>query len=248
MLEVLDLEVKYGRVPALHGVSLECKRGEIVSIIGANGAGKTTILNAISGIVSYKKGKILFGGKYLPRLPHKIAKSGVIQVPEGRRIFSTLTVEENLMMGGFLIKDKKTLRDNMKRVYALFPILEERKRQFAATLSGGEQQMLAIGRGLMSNPKIILLDEPSLGLAPMLVKKLFEVVIEINRQGITVLLVEQNAKKALTIADYAYVLERGKIIIEGKGLDLLNNPNVKKAFLGIKKSEENIIENVSNKR
>ena len=232
MLQVLDLEVKYGKVPVINGISLKCRRGTIVSIVGANVAGKTTILNAISGIVKYTKGKILFEDKCLPKLPHKIAELGVIQVPEGRKIFSSLTVEENLMMGGFLIKDNKTLYGNIKKIYTLFPVLKERKKQFGATLSGGEQQMLAIGRALMGNVKMILLDEPSLGLAPLLVKQLFEVIIEINKQGITVLLVEQNAKKALTISDYAYVIETGKIIIEGKGKDLINNSDVKRAFLG----------------
>jgi len=238
MLQVLDLEVKYGKVPVINGISLKCRRGTIVSIIGANGAGKTTILNAISGIVKYTKGKILFEDKCLPKLPHKIAELGVIQVPEGRKIFSSLTVEENLMMGGFLIKDNKTLYGNIKKIYNLFPVLKERKKQFGATLSGGEQQMLAIGRALMSNVKMILLDEPSLGLAPLLVKQLFEVIIEINKQGITVLLVEQNAKKALTISDYAYVIETGKIIIEGKGKDLINNSDVKRAFLGTRNRDK----------
>jgi len=238
MLQVLDLEVKYGKVPVINGISLKCRRGTIVSIIGANGAGKTTILNAISGIVKYTKGKILFEDKCLPKLPHKIAELGVIQVPEGRKIFSSLTVEENLMMGGFLIKDNKTLYGNIKKIYNLFPVLKERKKQFGATLSGGEQQMLAIGRALMSNVKMILLDEPSLGLAPLLVKQLFEVIIEINKKGITVLLVEQNAKKALAISDYAYVIETGKIIIEGKGKDLINNSDVKRAFLGTRNRDK----------
>ena len=232
MLAIDNLHVSYGHITALSGVSIQVPRGSIVSIIGSNGAGKTTLLNSISGIVKPKQGSIRFEGKELTRIPHEIVKLGLVQVPEGRKIFAGLTVEENLLAGGYILKDSSQLKANAEKMMKLYPILEKRRNQQAGTLSGGEQQMLAVCRGLMSEPKMILLDEPSLGLAPIIVKGIFDLIAQIREQGITVLLVEQNAKKALALCDYAYVLENGRVTLEGKGKELLCDPAVKKAYLG----------------
>ena len=232
MLAIDNLHVSYGHITALSGVSIQVPRGSIVSIIGSNGAGKTTLLNSISGIVKPKQGSIKFEGKELTRIPHEIVKQGLVQVPEGRKIFAGLTVEENLLAGGYIMKDSSQLKANAEKMMKLYPILEKRRNQQAGTLSGGEQQMLAVCRGLMSEPKMILLDEPSLGLAPIIVKGIFDLIAQIREQGITVLLVEQNAKKALALCDYAYVLENGRVTLEGKGKELLCDPAVKKAYLG----------------
>ena len=232
MLAIDNLHVSYGHITALSGVSIQVPRGSIVSIIGSNGAGKTTLLNSISGIVKPKQGSIKFEGKELTRIPHEIVKQGLVQVPEGRKIFAGLTVEENLLAGGYILKDSSRLKANAEKMMKLYPILEKRRNQQAGTLSGGEQQMLAVCRGLMSEPKMILLDEPSLGLAPIIVKGIFDLIAQIREQGITVLLVEQNAKKALALCDYAYVLENGRVTLEGNGKELLCDPAVKKAYLG----------------
>ncbi|MBP3852943.1 MAG: ABC transporter ATP-binding protein [Erysipelotrichaceae bacterium] len=233
MLEIQDLHVHYGVIEALKGVSLEVKEKEIVSLIGANGAGKTTLLHAISGIVEKTSGDIRFMDTSIFKSnPKNIVASGLVQVPEGRRIFTGLSVYENLMMGAFLRKDKDGIQNDLERVYDLFPILRERKDQDASTLSGGEQQMLAMARALMAQPKLLLLDEPSMGLAPILVKEIFSIIEEINEQGTTVLLIEQNAKMALSIADRAYVLETGSIVLNGTGKELLGSPEVQKAYLG----------------
>ena len=232
LLSVEDLCVSYGKIAALHGISLQVKPGMVVSIIGANGAGKSTLLSAISGVVPYD-GHIYFDGRPLPKAPHKVVQAGIVQVPEGRRVFSSLTVEENLKMGAFTVSDRRARHKRLAEAYRLFPVLEERKRQYAGTLSGGEQQMLALGRGLMSHPRLLLLDEPSLGLAPMLVTDVFSLLGEINRQGVTILLVEQNARKALAIADRAYVLETGRVVAEGPGAQLLEDPIIRKAYLGV---------------
>ena len=231
MLRVKDLSVSYGHIEALRGVSIKVKPGEIVSIIGANGAGKSTLLRTISGLVKPKEGTILFEGEALPKKPAKIVQKGVVQVPEGRKCFSGLTVRDNLLVGGYLFSQKDR-EEHLAEQYKKFPILEERKDQFAGTLSGGEQQMLAVARGLMSHPKIILLDEPSMGLAPLIVNQIYDLIRQIRDSGITVLLVEQNARKALGICDYAYVLENGKITLEGTGEELLNSDEVRKAYLG----------------
>lgn len=233
MLEIRDLKVAYGKVETLHGISLAVGDNQIASIIGANGAGKSTLLNTISGIVKPKSGSIIFQGKPISPKPHDIVRSGIVQIPEGRRIFPTLTVEENLIMGAYVVADRKVINKNLDRVCDLFPILSERRSQFGGTLSGGEQQMLAIGRGLMSEPKLLLLDEPSLGLAPIIVRDLFNLIQDINAQGITVLLVEQNARQALAIADTSYVLETGRVTMQGEGNELLEDPAVKKAYLGV---------------
>ena len=233
MLEVKDLHVHYGVIEALKGVSLQVEQGKIVSLIGANGAGKTTMLHAISGIVKKSGGSIAFLGNDITKVkPKNIVEQGLIQVPEGRRIFTGLTVYENLMMGAFLRKDKEGIQKDLQRCYELFPILSARTNQDAATLSGGEQQMLAMARALMAQPKLLLLDEPSMGLAPILVKEIFSIIEEINKNGTTILLIEQNAKMALSIADKAYVLETGNIVLEGSGKELLNSANVQKAYLG----------------
>ena len=234
MLAVENLEVSYGHIQALSGVSITVPQGSIVSIIGSNGAGKTTLLNTISGLVTQKQGSIKFKGQELGRVPHFIVQQGIVQVPEGRKIFAGLTVEENLLAGGYILRDAKHLRSNVNKMMELYPILGSRKHQQAGTLSGGEQQMLAVCRGLMSEPEMILLDEPSLGLAPIIVKSIFDLIGQIRQQGITVLLVEQNAKKALALSDYAYVLENGHVTMEGKGRDLLCDPAVKRAYLGEK--------------
>lgn len=237
MLKVINLNVFYGGIHALKGVSLDVEQGQIVSIIGSNGAGKSTLINSISGIVKYKEGEILYKGEKLPKQAHKIVKSGICQVPEGRIIFANLTVLENLNMGAFLRNDKDGIQKDLNRIFELFPILKEREKQVAGTLSGGEQQMLAMGRGLMSNPDLILLDEPSLGLAPLLINTIFDIIVEIKNMGKTILLVEQNAFKALSIADYAYVLEQGVVTLEGLAKDLIKNEKVQEAYLGKKKAQ-----------
>ncbi|HAQ40385.1 MAG TPA: ABC transporter ATP-binding protein [Clostridiales bacterium] len=234
MLSVNNLSVYYGGIHALKGVSLSVEQGQIVSIIGSNGAGKSTLINSISGIVKYMEGEILYKGEKLPRQAHKIVKSGICQVPEGRIIFANLTVIENLLMGAFLRNDRDDINKDLNRIFELFPILKERENQVAGTLSGGEQQMLAMGRGLMSNPDLILLDEPSLGLAPLLINTIFDIIIEIKNMGKTILLVEQNAFKALSVADYAYVLEQGVVTMEGKADTLIKNEKIQEAYLGKK--------------
>ena len=233
MLNVENISVHYGMIQAVKGISFEVKEGEIVSLIGANGAGKTTILRTISGLVRPSKGTILFEGKNIEKeTSPKIVASGLVQVPEGRHVFTGMAVMENLELGAFLYKDKKESQEILTTVFDRFPILKERKNQDAATLSGGEQQMLAMGRALMSRPKLLLLDEPSMGLAPIFIKEIFSIIEEIKNQGTTVLLIEQNAKMALGIADRGYVLETGKIVLEGSGPELLNSPDIQKAYLG----------------
>jgi branched-chain amino acid transport system ATP-binding protein len=234
MLEIKNLVVNYGVIAALQGISLLVKQGGIVTLIGANGAGKTTTLKAVSGLLKARSGEILYEGKNIANLPpHKIVKLGISHVPEGRMIFANLTVLENLMMGAYLQRDKQVIRHELEYVFGVFPRLKEREKQIAGTLSGGEQQMLAIGRALMSKPKFLMLDEPSLGLAPLLVKTIFEKIVEINRQhGITILLVEQNANLALEISHYGYVLETGCIKLQDQSSALRQNPQVKSAYLG----------------
>ena len=234
MLEIKNLHVSYGAINALHGISLSVKAGSIVTLIGANGAGKTTTLKTISGLLKPKSGEIFYDGKNIAGLPpHQIVARGLSHVPEGRMIFANLTVLENLQLGAYLQKDRKIIRHEREHVFSLFPRLKEREKQIAGTLSGGEQQMLAIGRALMSKPKLLLLDEPSLGLAPLLVKTIFEKIVEINReQGLTILLVEQNANLALEISHFGYVLETGKIILQDESAALRQNPQVKSAYLG----------------
>lgn len=233
MLEVRDLEVYYGVIKAIKGISFDVNEGEIIALIGANGAGKTTILHTVTGLISPKHGSITFEGHNLVKTPpHKIVSLGMAHVPEGRRVFAQLSVLENLKLGAYTRRDSAEIAESLKMVYERFPRLEERKNQLAGTLSGGEQQMLAMGRALMSKPKIILMDEPSMGLSPILVSEIFDIIRSISEAGTTVLLVEQNAKKALAIADRAYVLEIGNITLEGKASDLANNDSVKKAYLG----------------
>ncbi len=234
MLELKNLAVSYGAINALHGISLSVPAGSIVTLIGSNGAGKSTTLRAISGLVKPQSGEILYEGRNIAGLaPHEIVKRGLSQVPEGRMIFANLTVHENLMMGAYLQTDKAAIRHEMERVFATFPRLQEREKQVAGTLSGGEQQMLAIGRALMSRPKFLMLDEPSLGIAPLLVKTIFEKIVEINRErGITILLVEQNANRALEISQSGYVLETGRIILSDTSAALRQNPQVRSAYLG----------------
>ena len=233
MLEVKDLEVYYGMIQAIRGISFEVNEGEIVSLIGANGACKTTILHTITGLLSPKKGSVLFEGKEITKIPaHKIVSLGMAHVPEGRRVFAQLSVYQNLKMGAYTRKDKDELEKTLETVYKRFPRLEERKNQLAGTLSGGEQQMLAMGRALMSHPRIILMDEPSMGLSPILVNEIFDIIQSVSASGTTVLLVEQNAKKALSIADRAYVLETGNIVMTGDAKELMNDDSIKKAYLG----------------
>ena len=233
MLEIKDLHVSYGGIQALRGVSLNVPDGKIVTLIGANGAGKSTLMRTISGLVKAQSGSILWNGQELLGKPiDQIVASGIAMSPEGRRGFADLTVLENLKIGAYLRKDKAETEKDLEWVYSLFPRLKERSWQSAGTLSGGEQQMLAVGRALMAKPKMILMDEPSMGLSPLLVKEIFAIIQEVNKQGITILLVEQNAKMALAISDRAYVLETGNISIEGNAADLLNDPRVKKAYLG----------------
>lgn len=233
MLKVSDLEVYYGVIQAIKGVSFEVEKGEVIALIGANGAGKTTILQTITGLIKSRTGRIEFEGQDITKIPgHKIVSLGMAHVPEGRRVFADLTVLENLKMGAYTRKDKQEIEDTLNMVYKRFPRLEERKSQYAGTLSGGEQQMLAMGRALMSHPDIILMDEPSMGLSPIFVTEIFNIIKEISAGGTTVLVVEQNAKKALSIADRAYVLETGKIVLQGAAKDLLEDESVKKAYLG----------------
>ena len=233
MLEIKDLQVYYGVIQAIKGISFTVNEGEIIALIGANGAGKTTILPTISGLIPAKTGSVKFMDKELTKTaPHKIVQMGMAHVPEGRRIFQELSVYENLKLGAYTRKDKAEIEQSLQTVYGRFPRLEERKKQVAGTLSGGEQQMLAMGRALMSRPKIILMDEPSMGLSPLLVSEIFDIIKSINESGTTVLLVEQNAKKALSIADRAYVLETGNIVLEGGAKELMNDDSIKKAYLG----------------
>ena len=233
ILEIKDLVVDYGIIRALKGVSLNIPKGKIVVILGANGAGKTTTMHAISGVTRSASGHILFEGKDIRnKQPYAIAKHGISQSPEGRLILAGLTVEENLRIGGYTLKSRAQMNRNFDQVYILFPVLKERRNQLAGTLSGGEQQMLAMGRALMSQPGILLMDEPSMGLSPIYVNEIFQIIEEVSASGTTVLLVEQNAKKALSIADRAYVLETGKVVLEGKASDLLNDESIKKAYLG----------------
>lgn len=233
MLEVKNLQVYYGVIQAIKSVSFKVNEGEIIALIGANGAGKTTILHTITGLISPKEGEIIYDGVDLDRIPaHKIVSMGLAHVPEGRRVFSQLTVYDNLLMGAYTRNDKDEITETLEQVFKRFPRLEERKGQMAGTLSGGEQQMLAIGRALMSKPRIVLMDEPSMGLSPLLVEEVFDIIKSINKSGTTVLLVEQNAKKALSIAHRAYVLETGNVVLEGDAKKLMNNESVKKAYLG----------------
>jgi len=234
LLELVDIEVFYGRVQALHGVSLHVGDGEIVALIGSNGAGKTTTLRAISGLVHPTRGEVRFSGNRIDQLgAEKIARLRIGHAPEGRRLFSRMTVSENLEMGAFYRRDKAALRDDYDRVYTLFPRLKERRSQLAGSLSGGEQQMVAIGRAMMSRPRLLLLDEPSLGLAPILVEAIFEVIREVNAAGVTVLLIEQNALLALKMAQRGYVLETGSVVQEGPASELLGSPDVQRAYLGM---------------
>jgi branched-chain amino acid transport system ATP-binding protein len=234
MLEIKDLTVNYGVITALHGISLQVRKGDIVTLIGGNGAGKTTTLRTVSGLLKPRSGQILYEGQSIANLPaHKIVARGLGHVPEGRMVFANLSVRENLRMGAFLVKDQVKIQKTLDYIFGIFPRLKEREEQVAGTLSGGEQQMLAIGRALMAQPRFLMLDEPSLGIAPLLVKTIFEKIKEINReQGITILLVEQNANLALEISTYGYVLETGKVILADKSQSLRQNPDVKKAYLG----------------
>lgn len=233
MLHIENLQVYYGAINAIKGISFDVEQGEIIALIGANGAGKTTILHTITGLVPAKEGSIVFNGTELTKTPaHKIVSMGMAHVPEGRRIFQQLSVYENLMLGAFTRKDKAEIEESLSNVFKRFPRLEERRTQIAGTLSGGEQQMLAMGRALMSHPSIILMDEPSMGLSPLYVSEIFDIIQSVNESGTTVLLVEQNAKKALSIANRAYVLETGNIVLSGDAKELMNNDSVKKAYLG----------------
>lgn len=233
MLEVKDLEVYYGVICALKGISFEVNEGEIVSLIGANGAGKTTMMQSVVGMIPKKSGTVTFNGKDITKLPcHKIVQLGMTQVPEGRRIFQELTVYENLMMGAYTVRDQQQFKADLESVFDRFPRLAERRNQVAGTLSGGEQQMLAMSRALMIRPKLLMLDEPSMGLAPILVDQIFDIIKQLHEQGTTILLVEQNASKALQIADRAYVLETGSITLSGTGAELANSDEVRKAYLG----------------
>ncbi len=232
ILEVRDLEVYYGVIQAIKGISFEVNPGEIIALIGANGAGKTTILQTITGLIPAKAGRIFYNGQDITRTPgYKLVSMGIAHVPEGRRVFAELTVLQNLKLGAYTRRDKGELEESLSQIYQRFPRLEERKNQPAGTLSGGEQQMLAMGRALMSRPKLMLMDEPSMGLSPIYVNEIFDIISEIHKSGTTVLLVEQNAKKALSIADKAYVLETGKIVLSGDAKELMNNEKVKKAYL-----------------
>ena len=233
MLEIKDLNVFYGAIHALKGISLTVGDGELVSLIGANGAGKTTTLHTISGLLAAASGSIMLDGQDLQKVPaNTIINLGLAHVPEGRHVFARMTVEENLRMGAYILKDQKKIAENLEMVYAHFPRLKERYRQLAGTLSGGEQQMLATGRALMTDPKIVLMDEPSMGLSPLLVKEIFAIIQELHESGITILLVEQNAKMALAVSDRAYVLETGSIAMEGRAADLAADDRVRKAYLG----------------
>ena len=234
LLELINVEVAYGDLPALRGVSVSVEAGETLSVVGANGAGKTTMLRVISGLMRPRAGQILLDGERLDHLPsHAIVAQGVVQVPEGRKIFPSLTVLENLELGSYVPAAKARRREGLEQVFALFPRLGERRRQAAGTMSGGEQQMLAIGRALMARPRVLMLDEPSLGLAPIIVKEIFRIIGEINRLGTTVLLVEQNTRQALAFSRRGYVLENGRVVLEGSGAELLGNEHVKRAYLGM---------------
>ena len=234
LLELRGVEVAYGDLPALRGVSVSVEPGETLSVVGANGAGKTTMLRAISGLLRPRAGQILLDGVRLDTLPsHAIVEHGLVQVPEGRKIFPSLTVLENLEMGSYIAAAKARRREGLAQVFALFPRLEERRGQAAGTMSGGEQQMLAIGRALMARPRVLMLDEPSLGLAPLIVKEIFRIIGEINQLGTTVLLVEQNTRQALALSRRGYVLENGRVVLEGSGAELLGNEHVKRAYLGM---------------
>ena len=233
LLEVKDLQVYYGVICALKGISFEVNEGEIVSLIGANGAGKTTMMQSVVGIIPKKSGSVIFDGKDISKMPcHNIVKLGMTQVPEGRRIFQELSVYENLMMGAYTVRNSQQFKEDLESVFERFPRLAERRNQIAGTLSGGEQQMLAMSRALMIRPKLLMLDEPSMGLAPILVDQIFEIIKELNKQGTTILLVEQNANKALEISDRAYVLETGSISLSGTGIELASSDEVRKAYLG----------------
>lgn len=233
MIKIDDLVVAYGGIEALKGISLEVPSGKIVTLVGSNGAGKSTTLKAIVGLVNPKSGSITYEGTDLTKLnTEEMVKKGIALVPEGRRVFADLTVIENLKIGAYSRKDKKGIEEDLEKVYKLFPRLKERSWQAAGTLSGGEQQMLAIGRALMGRPKLIMMDEPSLGLAPIIVKEVFEIIKKINKEGVTVLLIEQNANAALKIADIGYIMETGRITLKGEGKDLVNNDEIKKAYLG----------------
>ena len=233
LLEVKDLQVYYGVICALKGISFEVNEGEIVSLIGANGAGKTTMMQSVVGIIPKKSGSVIFDGKDITKTPcHKIVQLGMTQVPEGRRIFQELSVYENLMMGAYTVRNSQQFKEDLESVFERFPRLAERRNQIAGTLSGGEQQMLAMSRALMIRPKLLMLDEPSMGLAPILVDQIFEIIKELNKQGTTILLVEQNANKALEISDRAYVLETGSISLSGTGIELASSDEVRKAYLG----------------
>lgn len=233
MLEIKDLQVYYGMIQAIKGISFEVYSGEVIALIGANGAGKTTILHTITGLLSPKEGAVYFEGRDITKIPaHKIVSMGMAHVPEGRRVFAQLTVLQNLKMGAYTRKNKEEIAQTLQTVYERFPRLKERQNQMAGTLSGGEQQMLAMGRALMSHPKILLMDEPSMGLSPIFVNEIFDIIQQVSKSGTTVLLVEQNAKKALSIADRAYVLETGHVVLDGKAGDLLNDDSIKKAYLG----------------
>jgi branched-chain amino acid transport system ATP-binding protein len=237
MLEVNNLSVSYGKITALHGVSLRVGRGEIVTLIGANGAGKSTFLKAISGLLAPSEGEIYFEGKRINGLPgHAITKRGLVQIPEGRRIFPLLTVEENLMMGAFFRRDRGGITEDKRLVYESFPLLHERRKQLGGTLSGGEQQMLALGRALMSRPKLLALDEPSMGLAPIVAQQVLRIIQKINREGVTILLVEQNARAALGIAQRGYVMETGSVVMHDQAKNLLANDKVKQSYLGIQET------------
>jgi len=235
MLEIRDLRTLHGRkIEALKGVSLTVNSGEIVTLIGANGAGKSTLLKSIAGQLVPDAGEILFQGQAIHRkTPHGVAALGIVYVPEGRRVFPRLTVKENLQMGAYLRRDRSTIAEDEERMMTLFPVLRDRQRQMGSTLSGGEQQMLAMARALMARPKVLMLDEPSMGLAPLMVEKIFRIIVEIHKQGMTILMVEQNARQALEVAQRAYVLETGKIVLEGSARDLMHNPQVQHAYLGI---------------
>ncbi|MBQ7411977.1 MAG: ABC transporter ATP-binding protein [Clostridia bacterium] len=233
LLEVKNLEVYYGVIQAIKGISFEVNKGEIVTLIGANGAGKTTTMQSIMGLIHARSGEVIYNGQQINNLPaHKIVHLGMTQVPEGRRVFSELTVYENLMMGAYTKKDKEQIKASLDEIYEIFPRLLERKNQVAGTLSGGEQQMLAMGRAMMSNPDLLMLDEPSMGLSPLLVDQVFEIIKHFHEKGTTILLVEQNANKSLAISDRAYVLENGRIVLTGTGEELLASPEIKKAYLG----------------
>lgn len=233
LLEIKDLEVSYGIIKAIKGISFDVNEGEVIALIGANGAGKTTILHTITGLITADRGTVQFEGEEITKVPaHKIVGMGMAHVPEGRRVFANLTVLQNLKMGAYTRKDKNEIEQTLETVYTRFPRLKERQNQMAGTLSGGEQQMLAMGRALMSHPKIILMDEPSMGLSPIFVNEIFDIIQSVSASGTTVLLVEQNARKALSIADRAYVLETGNVVLEGKADELLHNDAIKKAYLG----------------